>query len=175
MMKRLRQLAEHGRESGGGVREGLRGSESGSSLVELAVILGLFGPLLLFGTVDIATAVYGSIEVENAAHAGALYGMRSATYAENASGIQTAAQGDAADFGTNLTVASSIYYACSAAEGGTQYTSSSAATTACTGSGNHSLEFLQVTVSAPVSPALHLPTMPTTYTLTGKSIIEVEE
>ncbi|MES2390230.1 MAG: TadE family protein [Acidobacteriota bacterium] len=149
--------------------------ESGSSLIELAFILGIFGPLLLFGTVDIATAVYASIEIESAAHAGAMYGMTSSTYASNTSGIQTAAQAEAADFGTNLTVTSTVYYACSSNIAGTQYTTSAAATTACTGSGNHSLAFVKVTTSAPVTPALRLPSLPATYTLTSVSIMEVEE
>ena len=153
----------------------LLNEESGSSLIELAFILGIFGPLLLFGTVDVATAVYGSIEVENAAHAGAMYGMTSSTYASNTSGIQTAAQNEATDFGTNLSVSSTIYYACSASQGGTQYTTQTAAQSACTGTGNHSLEFLQVTTSAPVTPALRLPSLPATYTLTSTSIMEVEE
>ena len=44
-------------------------------------MIGVIGVPLLLVTTDLATIVYGSIEISNAAHAGAMYGMTSATAA----------------------------------------------------------------------------------------------
>jgi Flp pilus assembly protein TadG len=148
---------------------------SGSSTIELALLMSCLGVPLMLGTAEVGFLVYDSIEISNAAHAGALYGMQSNTNASNSSVITTAAQSEASNFGTNLTVTSSVYWVCSVAESGTQYSSSSAATSACTGSTNHALEYLQVNVSAPATPPVHLPVLPATYTLTASSVMEVEE
>jgi Flp pilus assembly protein TadG len=156
---------------------GLRG-ERANALVEVAFTFSLLGMPLLIGTADMGFVVYDSEEVSNAAHAGAMYGMQSSTYAANTSGMTTAAQNEATDFGTNLTVTPTSYYACSSAIGGTQYTGSSAqsnATTACTGGTNHALQFVQVNTSVTVTPPIHLPLLPHTFTVTGSSVMEVEQ
>jgi Flp pilus assembly protein TadG len=152
--------------------------ECGSSLVEVALSFALLGMPLIIGTADMGFVVYDSIEVTNAAHAAAMYGMQSATYAANTSGMTTAAQNEATDFGTNLSVTPTSYYACSSAIGGTQYTGSSAqtnATSACTGGTNHALPFVKVTTSVTVTPPIHLPILPRTFTVTGSSVMEVEQ
>jgi Flp pilus assembly protein TadG len=147
--------------------------ESGSSLVELALTLGLLGVPLLLGTVHFSVLLIDSIIVSNAAHAGAEYGMASATYASDTSYIVTAAQEDASGLGTTLNVTPTIFYVCSTAIGGTQYSTQSAATTAC--SSSHPLEFLQVVASATVTPVLGFPGFPNTVTVSSTSIMEVEE
>jgi len=158
------------------VRRGreMRG-DAGGAIVEMALMIGIFGTPMMLATVESATWVYSSIEVSNAAHAGAMYGMTSATLAADTSGITAAARAEATDFGTNLTVTPTVYFACSAAIGGTQYSTQSAAVTACTGSGNHALEFLQVSTSASVTPPIHVPGLQQTLTLNGTSVMEVEE
>lgn len=156
---------------------GLRG-ERANALIEVAFTFSLLGMPLLIGTADMGFVVYDSEEVSNAAHAGAMYGMQSSTNAANTSGMTTAAQNEATDFGTNLTVTPTSYYACSSAIGGTQYTGSSAqsnATTACTGGTNHALQFVQVNTSVTVTPPIHLPLLPHTFTVTGSSVMEVEQ
>ncbi|SEG17605.1 TadE-like protein [Bryocella elongata] len=150
-------------------------SERGAAAIELALVMCLFCPIVLFGTADLASISYDSIEVASAAHAGALYGAQSTTFASNTSAIQSAAQAEAADFGTNLTVTPTIFYACSSAINGTQYTSQATATSNCTGSGNHVLEFVQVNTSVTVNAPFHLPAIATSYTLHGQAILEVEE
>jgi len=155
----------------------LRG-EQGNALVELALVFSCLATPLLIGTVDMGFVVYDSIEVTNAAHAGALYGMQSSTYAANASGITTAAQTEATDFGTALSVTPTTYYACSLAIGGTHYTGTNAqsnATTACTGGTNHALEFVQVDTSITVTPPVHLAKLASSFTVTGTSVMEVEQ
>ena len=149
--------------------------DSGSALIELAVTLSLLGIPLLLGVVYSGVLLADYIEITNAAHAGALYGMWSNTYAEDAQGITTAAQAEASDIGTNLAVSSNIYYACSNAVGGTQYTTQTSANAACNGGSSHSLEFVKVTVSAPITPTATFPGMPKTLTLSSTSVMEVAE
>jgi Flp pilus assembly protein TadG len=155
----------------------LRG-QSGSAVVELAVVVSLLGVPLLLGTGQMGLVVYDSIEVSNAAHVGAEYGMQSLTYAANTANIVAAARAEASDFGSSLSVTPTVYYACALAVGGTQYTGSNAqanATAACTGGYNRAVEFIQVNTSIAVAPPVHCPGLPTTYTLTGTSVMEVEQ
>jgi Flp pilus assembly protein TadG len=152
--------------------------QSGSAVVELAIVVSLLGVPLLLGTGQMGLIVYDSIEVSNAAHVGAEYGMQSLTYASATSSIVAAARAEAADFGSSLTVTPTTYYACSLAAGGTQYTGTNAqanATAACTGGYNRALEFIQVNTSVAVTPLVRCPGLPTTYTLTGTSVMEVEQ
>ena len=149
--------------------------ESGSALIELAVVMSLLGVPLLLGTIYTGTLFADYIEITDAAHAGALYAMRSSTYAEDSTGTTAAAQADASDFGTNLTVTPSIYYVCSGAEGGTQYTNQALATAACNGGSSHTLEFVQVIASAAVTPSATFPGMSKSMTLSSTSTMEVEE
>jgi len=149
--------------------------ERGDSLVEIALCISLVGLPLLVGTVELGSMMYGSIEVSNAAHAGSEYGMMSSTFAADSAGIVTAAQGEATDFGTKLTVTPTVYFACSQSVGGTQYTTQTAANAACTGTLNHSLEFVQVSTSTTVTPPIRCPGLASSYTLVGMSVMEVEE
>jgi Flp pilus assembly protein TadG len=156
---------------------GLRG-DSGGALLELALVAGLLGVPLLLGTAEMGILAYDSIEITDAANAGALYGMQSSTFAANTSGITTAAQADATNFGTGLSVTPTTYYVCATAVTGTQYTGTNGqtnATAACTGAGNHVLQFVQVGTSASVTPPIQCPGLPKTFTLNGTSVMEVEE
>lgn len=149
--------------------------DAGNALVELAVVLSLLGVPLMTGTVYFGQLLLDSIIVTNAAHAGAAYGMTSATFAQANSGITAAAQEDAAGLGSTLGVTPTTYYACSTAIGGTQYSTQTAATAACTGGTNHVLEFIQVTASATVTPAFTFPGFSNSVTLSSVSVQEVEE
>jgi Flp pilus assembly protein TadG len=152
--------------------------ERGSALVEVALIVSLFGIPLLIGTSEMGFLGYDSMEVSDAASAGASYAMNSATYAANTAGITTAAQTEAPDFGTALTVTTSNYYACSLALSGTQYTGASAqanATAGCTGTSNHPVQLVSVGTSATVTPKVRCPGLPATFTVTGSSVMEVEQ
>ena len=149
---------------------------NGNASIELALAFSVFITPLMIGTTEVAFLVYDSIEVSNAATAGAMYGMISSTLASNTSGIQAAAQAEASDFGTGLTVTPTVYYACSAAVGGTQYTTQVAAAAACpANASNHYLEFIQVNSSATVTPPMRVPGLPTSWTLRGQSVMEVQE
>lgn len=149
--------------------------ESGNALVETAMCVSFLVMPLLLGTVALGGMTYTSIEVSNAAHTGAMYGMMSSTFAADSTGIVTAARAEAPDLGTNLAVTPTVYYACSSSVGGTQYSTQAAANSSCTGGSNHSLEFIQVVTSATVTSPIRCPGLPASYTLVGTSVMEVEQ
>jgi Flp pilus assembly protein TadG len=171
----FRSLATHGPCSLKRACVRLLGAETGGALVEMALCIPLLGAPVLIGTVETGMALYDSIEVSNAAHAGTAYGMMSSTFAADSNGMTAAARGEAVDLGNALTVTPTSYYACSQSIAGTQYTSQSAANTACTGTSNHSLEFVQVSTSAVVPIPFRVPGLPTSFNLTATSVMEVEE
>jgi Flp pilus assembly protein TadG len=147
--------------------------EDGSALVELGLFLSIVGVPLLLGTVYFGIVLVDSIVVANAAQAGAEYAMTSATNAEDNSNIIAAGQADAANSGMSVppTITPSIFYACSSAINGTQYSTQAAATAACTGGVSHTLEFVQVIATATVAPI----GLRKSITLSSTSILEVEE
>lgn len=148
----------------------------GNATVELALAFSFLLTPIMLGTAEVAFLVYDSIEITNAAHAGAMYGMISSTFAADSSGIQAAAQSEAADFGTSLTVTPNVFYACSASIGGTQYSTQSAAAAACpANASNHYLQFVQVNSSATITPPIQMVGLPKTWTLQGSSTMEVQE
>ncbi|MDP9051836.1 MAG: pilus assembly protein [Acidobacteriota bacterium] len=156
---------------------GLR-SESGSALIELALVTGFLGVPLLLGTAQMGILAYDSVEVSNAANAGALYGMRNGTFAADSNGITTAARADASDFGNNLVVTSSAYYVCATAMTGTQYlgvNGKTNATAACTGAGNHGIQLVQVNTSVSVTPTIHWSVLTSSLTLRGTSVMGVQQ
>lgn len=161
--------------AGVAARCGVLSGESGSALVELALVVAVLGIPLLLGVAQMGVLVYDSIEVSDAANAGALYGMQSTTDAVDNTGMTTAAQKDAPDFGTNLGVSPSTYWVCALAVTGTQSAGANGnQTLSCTGTGNHALQFVQVNTSVTVTPFIHCPGLPTTFTLTGQAAMEVE-
>jgi Flp pilus assembly protein TadG len=149
---------------------------TGSASLELALVFSILAAPLMLGASETAFMVYDSIEVSNAAHAGAMYGMSSQGFAKNTSQIQAVAQAEAADLNGQLTVTPTVYFACSASPSGTQYADQTSATQACgSTSSNHALEFVQVNTSATINPPMHIPGLPSTWTLQGFSVMEVQE
>jgi Flp pilus assembly protein TadG len=140
--------------------------------LELALVFAVLGVPLLLGVAQMGVLVHDSIEVSDAANAGALFGMQNSTDAVDNTDMTTAAQKDAPDFGTNLSVTPTTYWVCALAVGGTQYSSSSSAS--CSGTGNHALQFVQVNTSVTVTPFIHCPGLPKTLKLTGQAALEVE-
>lgn len=149
--------------------------ESGNAVVELAVgVSFLLAPVLL-GAGELGYVIYDSIEVASAARTGATYGSVSSTNASNTTMIQSLAAAEAGDISSsNLTVTPSYYFVCSQAISGTQYSSSTAANSVCpSGSANHYIQFLRVSVSAAVTPPVRIPLLPNTWTLNSSSVAEV--
>jgi Flp pilus assembly protein TadG len=157
------------------IRRQLR-NNAGNAALEFAFAFGIFGTPLLLGSTEVAMLVYDSIELSNSAHAGAMYGMISSTFAGDTAGIRKAAQAEAADFGTNVAVTPTTYYACSNAIDGTQYSTQSAAALACpANASNHYLQFVQVVSSMTITPPVTCPGFSKTWTVSGVSVMEVQE
>lgn len=140
--------------------------QSGQSLVELALALPVF-TLLLLGGAELARLAYASIQVTNAAKAAVQYGDQNSAYAStDDNGMTIAAQEDA--FGlAGLTVTSHRDYQCSNAPGVLLPVDSNdnPSNLSCTG---FQLEhILTVTTTASFDPLIHVPGLPTTYTLTA--------
>ena len=182
-MRLLRQFVFGGARQGAGTpaRAGDLRSEDGSMLVEFAVVLVFFWLPMVIGVAALAPWVYDSIEIENAAHAGAEYGSYSAAYASDTNGIIAAAQADASDFGANLNVTPTIYWACATNQGGTQYSLQTAAASNCTGTNNGPLEFIQVNTSVGIPNPFDfkLPftniQFPSTLTISRTSVMPVNQ
>jgi Flp pilus assembly protein TadG len=151
-------------------------ADAGNAALELALVFAILGAPLLLTTAELAILIYDSIEVSNSAHAGAMYGMISSTYASDTTGIQSAAQAEASDFGSTLTVTPTTYYACSSALDGARYTTQSAAAAACPANeSNHYLQFVNVASSVQIAPPIQIPGLPRVWTLAGSSTMEVQE
>jgi len=139
---------------------------AGGSMMELALVVPIFTALLL-GAAEFASLEYAAIETSNAARAGVAYGSQSSTTAADTVGMQSAATND----GTNvsgLTASAKQFWSCSNAPS-TQATSPPTCTT-----GNHVLNYVQVTTSATVTPFVHIPGLASSYTLTGLAIMRVQ-
>jgi len=98
---------------------GILRSESGQSLVELAILVPLL-VLLLMGVIELGRYAQIAILVGNAARAGAAYGAQSLAQSADTNGIKTAAGNDFQNNGQNvslLTVNSS--FTCGCDSGGT--------------------------------------------------------
>jgi Flp pilus assembly protein TadG len=134
--------------------------DAGQALVETALLIPLLTTLLI-GTAEMARVAYAAIEVANAAHAGAQYGAQSGYTASDTTGISNAAAIDAANL-TGLTTISS--YSCICSDG----SASTCQPTDC--SNTHIEQTLTVNTQATIDPIIHLPGLPTKYTVKGQAI-----
>src|SRR5437667_10011271 len=76
--------------------KGIRKSNAGSAVVELAMVLSLL-TLMAIGTTDFARVFYAGITVRSAARAAVAYGSQDSGAATNYTAMGNAATGDAAD------------------------------------------------------------------------------
>jgi Flp pilus assembly protein TadG len=156
-----------------GLGEGLRG-ENGASLVEVSLILAILAPALLLGTVGAAGLVYASIEVSNAAHAGAAYAAEyyianSNTALPTTTQVTTAVQNDAPELtallkpGTTLTI--SMATGCN----GGSATTGNSIPSCSTGV----LPYVQVTTQATVVPFTAFAGLPHSLTMSSQATINL--
>ena len=139
----------------------LRRREDGGALVEACLTLPLL-VMLILGAAEFSRVAYTSLEVVSAAKAGVAYGAQSYGLSNDADGITLAATTDAANI-PNLQVATpTSSFACS--DGVTPATG---ANTDCKNS--HIIQTLTVQTSAQLTPLIHVPGMPSTYTITGSA------
>ena len=146
-------------------------SEAGSSLVELAIA----GPLLfllLLGGVGMASVIYDSVAVENAAMAGIQYGAYTPITAADTTGIQNAAAASAPSL--SLTTTSSTSCICSDGD------ASACQPTDCP-NGASIETILTVKTQVTITPSVRfpgigsIPGLPSSYTLYGQAVQKVLE
>jgi Flp pilus assembly protein TadG len=141
----------------------LRRSEKGQSLVEISLTLPVLGVCLL-AAATFAKVAYYAIEVSNAARAGVAYAAQGTTTAADTAGIQAAAALDA----NNITLSTPVVTVKGVCSSGA----------ACTGTGNtctntdctpndHIETIVSVDTATTVTPVIHIPGLPTSYTLRG--------
>jgi Flp pilus assembly protein TadG len=140
--------------------------KSGQSAVELALTLPVLIVLLLVA-LDFARLYYMSMEVTDAARAGAQYGAQNRTAAANTLGIEQAAcnsmQNISCTPGTNAVA--------------TNFCQCSGTTVSCTTPGtcaSYVQDFVQVTTSATFSTIVPYPGIASSVPLTGSATMQVQ-
>lgn len=140
--------------------------EKGGALIELALVLTVFFPLLIIGLLEFGGLAYDYVELSNASHAGAAYAAQYyITKSSLPSSVTTQVTNDSPELqnalksGTTLSVVEAT--GCS---GGSATTGNTVPT--CTAP---ALPFVQVKVTATVVPpgSLTLPGLGTSFTLTN--------
>jgi Flp pilus assembly protein TadG len=144
-------------------------SEVGSSLVELALSAPIL-ILLLLGAAAMATAIYDSIAVEDAAMAGVQYGAQNTIAVADTTGIKNAAAAAA----PSLTLTTTPSTSCICSDGN----SSACQPTDCP-NGASIETILTVNTQVTITPSVYfpglngIPGLPKTYTLYGQAIQKV--
>lgn len=144
-------------------------SEAGTALVELAISVPIL-LLLLLGAVGMATVIYDSIAVENAALAGVQYGSNTTITAADTTGIQNAAAASA----PSLTLTTTPSTSCICSDGN----SSACQPTDCP-NGASIETILTVNTQTTINPSVYfpglgsIPGLPKSYTLYGQAIQKV--
>jgi hypothetical protein len=126
---------------------------------------------------EIANVAWSAIQVENAARAGAQFGSQSRAAAADATDIAAAAKNDAPMLTAiaapnGLIVTSSQSCQCINASTGAPTGTGCTNLTQCP-SPNVVMDYVQVNTSVTVTPFLHYPHLPATYTLKGQAILGV--
>jgi Flp pilus assembly protein TadG len=137
--------------------------ESGSSLVELALLSSLF-LLLLVGSVDLGQACYVAIEISAAANAGAQYGIQNPT---NTAGMQKAALLSAANLSGATASAS---WGCECSDG----SSASASCSVVPSCSVNIVKYVTVATGMMYKPPLAFPGVPYTLALKGSARLRAD-
>ena len=135
----------------------------GQSLVEFAVVAPVL-ILLLLAVADFGRVFFVSIALNNAARAGTQYGIQSPANAADVSGMEQAAQNDAS--GISGVAATASEY-CECPDGTTQACNSSPA---C----DDMRVYVEVDTTGSFQTLLNYPGIPSSMSLTGKSVVRAE-
>ena len=136
-----------------------RKSRRGASLLEMAFLVPVL-MLLLVAVIDFGRAYYLTIELANAAEAGALYG---ANNPGDTTGMQNAATTDAPDV-PGITATATM--GCECSDGTSAQSPCPATAPTCS---VNVVNFVQVTTTATYNTLFHYPGIPSSFALTGKS------
>jgi Flp pilus assembly protein TadG len=140
-------------------------SEAGASLLETALLVPMLS-LLFLAVIDVGRLAYMSIEVSNAARAGASYGSQSHITAVNSTGMVQAAKYDAPDI-SGLTPVATHFCTCSNASGHVTCALSSCPSARL-------LVYVQVSTSATFTPWFPFTGSPGSWSLSGSSTMRAE-
>jgi Flp pilus assembly protein TadG len=140
-------------------------ASSGQSMVEFAIAVGVLS-LLLVVVADFARVFYESVGLQNAARAGAQYGSQSVITAADVNGMEAAATLDGANVASLTPTASQC-----TCESGTSV--ASCPSSYC--SANSTATFVEVDTSATFKTIVNYPGVPSSLTLTGKAVMQVEQ
>lgn len=147
---------------------------AGNAIIELCLLLPLLFALLI-GAVEFGRFAYASIEVSNAAHAGAQYGAQSHATASDNAGMIQAAKNDAADI-EGLTVTTSAASGASLCVcSNNQQKTPSACSSIIISCSARTLECVQVTTSATIHAMFNAPYIPKTQQVVGQATMMVEK
>jgi Flp pilus assembly protein TadG len=147
-------------------RWGAMGGENGGALIETAFAVPLL-LLLLLGAAEFGMADYESIEVANAARAGAQYGAQGPETVGDLTGIRNAASLDAGNITLGLTT-SALSYICSD-------TSNPTGTPLSCASGATMETILTVKTQAAFNPVIHVPGFGGSIALHGSASEKVSQ
>jgi len=142
----------------------LLGRENASSLAEFAFMLPFLG-LMLVGVIDFGRAYYLSIEVKNAAYAGAFYGARNST---DTDGMESAATADAPDV---RGITASATYGCECSDG-TNQSVQCASPPRCS---TNVINYVTVTTTATYKPLFPWPGIPSPLQLQGSATLRASQ
>ena len=126
-------------------------SDDGQSLVEAAIAVPVL-LLIVIGIIDIGSYAYTGIEIASGARAGVLYGSHDPGTEASRDGMDAHALANSPDVKPSPSATATAFCVC--ADG----TASSCSSGDCTSS--HRLDYVQVTESVQVSPAIPFPGIP---------------
>jgi Flp pilus assembly protein TadG len=152
------------------LRRSITRSESGDSLVEMALLLPIL-TMLLLGTVDLGRLSYMSIEVSNAARAGVQYGQQNPTTWADVTGMQTAATNDATDLvgATQGNLTAVATYWCQCSDGTSVTPNCFPGTPSC--ATTHRVDYVKVVTTATYKPWFPCPGIPSSTNLTSQAVM----
>lgn len=147
--------------------------EDGASILELALVLGILGPLLVLGTLEISVFAYASIELVDATHAAAAYAaqyyiLNSDTELPTQAQVTAAATNDAPEL-VGMLKSGTSFTATMATGCGTGTATTGDTIPTCSGG---TLPYVQVTGTATVVPIAQYLGM-TSLTMTSKTKIDL--
>lgn len=148
-------------------------TESGQSLIELAVSLPLF-LVIIAGTAEMANIAWAAIQINNAARAGAQFASQNHANAVDTTNITQTAKNDAPSI-TNMQVTSQQTCTCvdSTGTAGTPDPGCTTTTTTTCPSPNTIMIAVQVNTQAAITPFMHYAGLPASYTIKGRAIMGV--
>ena len=151
----------------------LSACESGNALIELAASLPLYLVLIL-GTAEIANLAWSSVQVNNAARAAVAYASSSRANAADVTHIQQAAQNEAPKLTITFPTPPAQVCYCAPNDGSApaQITCDQNALSNCPSPGVIQMA-TQVNVQAAVTPFVHYPGLPSTYTVNAQATMWV--